>query len=48
MTNHGEWFKNTRDLKTLRFMEIGDDITHFSSHKLAKCHCPSKMGKQNT
>jgi hypothetical protein len=28
MTSHGEWFRNTRDLKTLGFVEIGDDITH--------------------
>jgi hypothetical protein len=28
MTNHGEWFKNIKDLKTPRFMETGDDTTH--------------------
>ncbi len=28
MTNHGEWFKDTKDLKTLGFVETGDDITH--------------------
>jgi hypothetical protein len=28
MTSHGEWFKNTRDLKTLWFVEISDDTTH--------------------
>jgi hypothetical protein len=28
MTNHGEWFKNTKDLKTLGFVEIGDDTAH--------------------
>ncbi len=28
MTSHGEWFKNTKDLKTPRFVEIGDDTTH--------------------
>jgi hypothetical protein len=28
MTSHGEWFKDTRDLKTPRFVEIGDDTTH--------------------
>jgi len=28
MTSHGEWFKNTKDLKTLGFVETGDDITH--------------------
>jgi hypothetical protein len=28
MTSHGEWFRNTKDLKTLGFVEIGDDITH--------------------
>ncbi len=28
MINHGEWFRDTRDLKTLRFVEIGDDTTH--------------------
>jgi hypothetical protein len=28
MTSHGEWFKNTRDLKTPGFMETGDDTTH--------------------
>ncbi len=28
MTSHGEWFRDTKDLKTLRFVEIGDDTTH--------------------
>ncbi len=28
MTNHGEWFRDTRGLKTIRFVEIGDDIIH--------------------
>jgi len=28
MTNHGEWFKYTKDLKTLGFVETGDDTTH--------------------
>jgi hypothetical protein len=28
MTNHGEWFRDTRDLKTPGFLEIGDDTTH--------------------
>jgi len=28
MTSHGKWFKDIRDLKTLGFVEIGDDITH--------------------
>jgi hypothetical protein len=28
MISHGEWFTDTRDLKTLRFVEIGDDTTH--------------------
>jgi hypothetical protein len=28
MTSHGEWFKGTRDLKTLGFVETGDDTTH--------------------
>ncbi len=28
MTNHGKWFKDTRDLKTPRLVEIGDDTTH--------------------
>ncbi len=28
MTSHGKWFKDTRDLKTLGFVEIGDDTTH--------------------
>ncbi len=28
MTNHGEWFRNTRDLKTPGFVETGDDTTH--------------------
>jgi len=28
MTSHEEWFKDTRDLKTLGFVEIGDDATH--------------------
>jgi hypothetical protein len=28
MTNHGEWFRDTKDLKTPRFVETNDDITH--------------------
>ncbi len=28
MTNHGEWFKDIRDLKTAGFVETGDDNTH--------------------
>jgi hypothetical protein len=28
MTSHGEWFKDTKDLKTPRFVETSDDITH--------------------
>jgi hypothetical protein len=29
MTSHGKWFKDTKDLKTPRFVEIsGDDTTH--------------------
>ncbi len=28
MANHGKWFRDTRDLKTLRFVETNDDITH--------------------
>ncbi len=27
MTSYGEWFRNTRDLKTPRFVEIGDYTT---------------------
>ncbi len=26
--SHGEWFKDTKDLKTLGFVETGDDTTH--------------------
>jgi len=46
MTNHGKWFRDTKDLETLRFVKIGDDTTH-PSHKLARCHCPCKMSKQS-
>jgi hypothetical protein len=28
MTNHGEWFKDKKDLKTPGFVETGDDTTH--------------------
>jgi len=28
MTSHEEWFKDTKDLKTLSFMETGDDTAH--------------------
>ncbi len=28
MTSHEKWFKDTKDLKTLGFEEIGDDTTH--------------------
>jgi len=26
--SHGEWFKDTKDLKTPGFVETGDDTTH--------------------
>jgi hypothetical protein len=28
MTSHGEWFRDTKDLKTPWFVETGDDTTH--------------------
>jgi hypothetical protein len=28
MTSHGKWFKDTRDLKILGFVETHDDTTH--------------------
>jgi hypothetical protein len=28
MTSHEEWFRNTKDLNTLGFVETSDDITH--------------------
>jgi hypothetical protein len=28
VTNHEKWFGNTKDLKTSRFVETGDDTTH--------------------
>jgi hypothetical protein len=28
MTSHGEWFRDIRDSKTLRFMETSDDTKH--------------------
>jgi len=28
MTSHGEWFRDTKDLKTPSFVETGDDTTH--------------------
>jgi hypothetical protein len=28
MTSHEEWFRHTRDFKTLMFVEINDDTTH--------------------
>ncbi len=28
MTSHGEWFRDTKDLKTPGFAETGDDTTH--------------------
>jgi hypothetical protein len=28
MTSHGEWFRNTKDLKTPGFVETDDDTTH--------------------
>jgi hypothetical protein len=44
MTSHGEWFRDTRDLKTPGFMETNDDITHPIT-QLARCHCPCKISK---
>jgi hypothetical protein len=43
MINHGEWFRDTRHLKTSRFVELVMTL-HIPSHKLARCHCPCKMG----
>ncbi len=28
MASHGEWFRNTKDLKTLGFVKTGDGTTH--------------------
>jgi hypothetical protein len=28
MTSHGKWFRDTKDLKTLGFVETSDDTTH--------------------
>jgi hypothetical protein len=28
MTSHGEWFRDTKDLKTPGFVETSDDTTH--------------------
>jgi hypothetical protein len=28
MTSHGKWFKDIRNLKAPRFVEMGDDTTH--------------------
>ncbi len=28
MISHGKWFRCTRDLKTLRFVETSDDTRH--------------------
>jgi hypothetical protein len=28
MISHGEWFRDTKDLKTLGFVETGDNTTH--------------------
>jgi hypothetical protein len=28
MISHGEWFRDTKDLKTPGFVETGDDTTH--------------------
>ncbi len=28
ITSHGEWFKDTNNLKTLGFMDTSDDTTH--------------------
>jgi hypothetical protein len=28
MTNHGKWFRDTKDLKTPSFVETSDEITH--------------------
>jgi len=28
ITSHGKWFRDIKDLKTPRFVEIDDDTTH--------------------
>jgi hypothetical protein len=45
MTDHGEWLRDIRDLKTPGFVEIGDDITHPIT-QIGKVPC--KMSKQST
>ncbi len=47
MISDGEWFRDAKELKTPGFVETGDDTTH-PLDKLARCHCPCKMGKQST
>jgi hypothetical protein len=46
MISYGEWFRDTKDLKTLGFVEIGDDIAH-PIIQIDKVPFPCKMGKQS-
>ncbi len=32
ITSHGDWFRNTRDMKTSGFVEIGDDTVYPSQN----------------
>jgi len=43
MTNNGEWFRD-KGFEDIRVLET----LHIPSYKLARCHCPCKMGKQST
>ncbi len=41
-TSHGKWFKDTKDLKTPSFVEIGDDTAHPIT-QIGKVPCKMSM-----
>ncbi len=47
MINHGEWFKDTKDLKTIGFVETTDDATHPIT-KIGKVPLSMQNDKQST
>jgi hypothetical protein len=46
MTSHGEWFRDTKELKTPGFVEIGDDTAHLIT-QIGKVPLSMQDGKQN-
>jgi hypothetical protein len=50
MTSHGEWLRDTKDLKKPRFVKTGDDTTHpitrWANKVFERCTSGSKHNKK--